>query len=223
VSGHGHRAALPAGGHSRPEYLAGDEKGALAVRHYNREGRVREYDFTALPVPAAMQASLAALFAARCTPDRWSVHATSRRTWIYLRQFAGLLDGLRQQPRDLDELTPELIRLWRESLSEAGGAAAFKTVSGLLRGRRTGPALQGTPEHSPVLQRGRVRPDHGDRPAPVPGRLAAHQRERRPPAALAGGRLCHRGEVKDAPSLDHCAPGCGNIARIMRATSSCLA
>jgi hypothetical protein len=32
--------------------------------------------------------------------------------------------------------------------------------------------------------------------------------------------LCHRGEVKDAPSLDHCAPsldpcvpGCGNIAR----------
>jgi hypothetical protein len=133
VSGHGHRAALPAGGHSRPEYLAGDEKGALAVRHYNREGRVREYDFTALPVPAAMQASLAALFAARCTPDRWSVHATSRRTWIYLRQFAGFLDGLRQQPRDLDELTPELIRLWRESLSEAGGAAAFKTVSGLLR------------------------------------------------------------------------------------------
>jgi hypothetical protein len=126
VSGHGHRAALPAGGHSRPEYLAGDEKGALAVRHYNREGRVREYDFTALPVPAAMQASLAALFAARCTPDRWSVHATSRRTWIYLRQFAGFLDGLRQQPRDLDELTPELIRLWRESLSEAGGAAAFK-------------------------------------------------------------------------------------------------
>lgn len=25
--------------------------------------------------------------------------------------------------------------------------------------------------------------------------------------------LCHRGEVKDAPSLDHCVPGCGNIAR----------
>ena len=25
--------------------------------------------------------------------------------------------------------------------------------------------------------------------------------------------LCHRDEVKDAPSLDHCVPGCGNIAR----------
>jgi hypothetical protein len=25
--------------------------------------------------------------------------------------------------------------------------------------------------------------------------------------------LCHRDGVKDAPSLDHCVPGCGNIAR----------
>ena len=25
--------------------------------------------------------------------------------------------------------------------------------------------------------------------------------------------LCHRDEVRDAPSLDHCVPGCGNIAR----------
>jgi hypothetical protein len=133
VSGRGHRAALPAGGHARPEYLVSEGDGALVVRHYNREGRVREYDFTALPVPAAMQASLAALFAARCTPDRWSVHATSRGAWIYLRQFAGFLDGLPQQPRDLDELTPGLVRLWRESLSKAGGATAFAVVSGLLR------------------------------------------------------------------------------------------
>jgi len=35
--------------------------------------------------------------------------------------------------------------------------------------------------------------------------------------------LCHRDGVKDAPSLDRCVPGCGNIARIMRATSVCLA
>jgi hypothetical protein len=133
VSGRGHRAALPAGRHARPEYLAADGDGALVVRHYNREDRVREYDFTALPVPAAMRASLAALFAARCAPDRWSVHATSRGAWIYLRQFAGFLDGLEQPPRDLDELTPGLVRLWRESLSEAGGATAFAVVSGLLR------------------------------------------------------------------------------------------
>jgi integrase len=30
--------------------------------------------------------------------------------------------------------------------------------------------------------------------------------------------LCHRDGIKDTPSLDHCVPGCGNIARIMRAT-----
>lgn len=35
--------------------------------------------------------------------------------------------------------------------------------------------------------------------------------------------LCHRDGVRDTPSLDRCVPGCGNIARIMRATSACLA
>jgi hypothetical protein len=35
--------------------------------------------------------------------------------------------------------------------------------------------------------------------------------------------LCHRDGVRDAPSLDRCVPGCGNMARIMRATSACLA
>ena len=53
VSGPGRRAALPAGGHARPEYLVADGQGSLVVRHYNREGRVREYDFTSLPVAGA--------------------------------------------------------------------------------------------------------------------------------------------------------------------------
>jgi hypothetical protein len=35
--------------------------------------------------------------------------------------------------------------------------------------------------------------------------------------------LCHRDGVKDTPSLDYCVPGCGDVVRIMRATSSCLA
>ena len=60
VSGRGHRASLPADGHARPEYLVADGQGGLVVRHYNRDGRVREYDFAALPVAAPMQASLAA-------------------------------------------------------------------------------------------------------------------------------------------------------------------
>ena len=134
MSGRGHRASLPAGGHARPEYLVADERGAVVVRHGNREGRVREYDFSQLPAAGPMQASLAALFAARCTPGRWAVHATSVGAWLLLRQFAEFLARQQRPPRDLGELTPALVRQWRESLPEAaGGYRAWRSVSGLLR------------------------------------------------------------------------------------------
>lgn len=83
------------------------------VRHYNREGRILEYDFAALPVAAPMQASLAALFAARCTPGRWSVHASSQTAWFAMRQFARFLASQEPTPRDLDELTVRMLRQWR--------------------------------------------------------------------------------------------------------------
>ena len=54
MSGRGHRASLPAGGHARPEYLIADGQGGLVVRHCNREGRVREYDFASLPVAGVL-------------------------------------------------------------------------------------------------------------------------------------------------------------------------
>ena len=161
MSGRGHRASLPAGGHARPEYLVADGQGGLVVRHCNREGRVREYDFAALPVAGPMQRSLAALFAARCTPDRWSAHATSGTSWLHLRQFAEFLARQPRPPRDLDELGPRLVQQWRDGLPAGSGYNAFRAVSGLLRddarlqagtgGRRAGPALQGAPEHGPVL------------------------------------------------------------------------
>jgi hypothetical protein len=134
VSGRGHRASLPAGGHARPEYLVAGERGAVVVRHGNREGRVREYDFSRLPAAGPMQASLAALFAARCTPGRWAAHATSAGAWLLLRQFAEFLARQQRPPRDLDELPPALVRQWRESLpAGAGGYRAWRSVSGLLR------------------------------------------------------------------------------------------
>jgi hypothetical protein len=134
VSGRGHRAALPADGHARPEYLVADGQGGLVVRHYNREGRGREYDFTELPVPAPMQASLAALFAARCTPDRWSVHVSSRTSWRHLQQFAEFLAFQERPPRDLDELTPGMVRQWRAGLpAGTDGHHAFRAISSLLR------------------------------------------------------------------------------------------
>jgi hypothetical protein len=133
VSGRGRWAALPPSGHVRPEYLVADRQGGLVVRHHDREGRVREYDFTRLPVPAPMQASLAALLAARCTPDRWSAHWSSEQPWLQLRRFAQFLAGQEPSPRDLDELTPAMVRRWRAWLPAApGGYYAFGLVSSQL-------------------------------------------------------------------------------------------
>ena len=135
MSGRGRRAALPAGGHARPEYLVADGHGGLVVRHPDREGRVREYDFAQLPVPAPMRASLAALFAARCTPDRWSAHWSSEQPWLQLRRFAQFLASQEPSPRDLEELTPAMVRRWRAWLpAGAGGYYAFGLVGGLLLG-----------------------------------------------------------------------------------------
>jgi hypothetical protein len=106
----------------------------VVVRHYNREGRVREYDFAELPVAAPMQASLAALFAARCTPGRWTVHSTSAGSWRHLRRFAESLARQQRPPGDLDELTPGMVRAWRAGLpAGVGGGHAFRAVAGLLR------------------------------------------------------------------------------------------
>jgi len=134
VTGRGRRASLPAGGHSRPESLVADGQGGLLVRHCNREGKVREYDFAGLPVAGPMQASLAALFAARCVPGRWTVHATSAASWDHLRRFAEFLARQQRPPRDLDELTPHVVRAWRAGLpASVGGGNAFRAVAGLLR------------------------------------------------------------------------------------------
>ncbi|TVZ06298.1 hypothetical protein EAS64_02375 [Trebonia kvetii] len=115
MTGRGHRAALPDGDHARPDYVTTNEQGGLVVRHYNRHGQVLEFDFSELPVAPPMQASLAALFAARCTPAYWSVHRTSKTAWVHLRSFAQFLAQQQRPPRDLDDLTPELVRQWRSS------------------------------------------------------------------------------------------------------------
>lgn len=133
MSGRGRRAALPAGGHARPEYLVADGHGSLVVRHHDPEGRVREYDFAQLPVPVPIQASLALLVAARCTPDRWSAHWSSEQPWLQLQRFAQFLASREPTLRDLDELTPAMVRRWRAWLpAGAGGYYAFGLVSSLL-------------------------------------------------------------------------------------------
>jgi hypothetical protein len=133
VSGRGHRASLPEGGHARPEYLAEDEHGGLVVRHHDRHGQVREYSFASLPVSAAMQHSLAAVFAGRCTPDLWASHSTSITEWRYMVRFAEFLARQQRPPEDLDELTVGLVQQWRENMIREGGYHAFTRTSSLLR------------------------------------------------------------------------------------------
>lgn len=113
MTGRGRRAALPDGDHARPEYLITNQQGGIVVRHYNRHGQILEFDFSELPVAAPIQSSLAALFAARCTPARWSAHGTSKTVWIHLRQFAQFLARQQRPPQNLGELTPALVREWR--------------------------------------------------------------------------------------------------------------
>jgi hypothetical protein len=133
VTGRGHRASLPDGGHARPEYLIEDEQGGLTVRHYNRHGQIREYDFASLPVSATMQHSLAAVFAERCTPGRWASHNTSSSEWRYIQRFAKFLAGRIRPPWDLDDLTVRLVQEWREATLREGDHRAFTRTSSLLR------------------------------------------------------------------------------------------
>lgn len=133
MSGRGRRASLPEAWHTRPERLVADGQGELAVRHNNREGDVREYDFGSLAVGEEMKASLATLFAAQCTPNVWSSHETSREAWVYVREFARFLARQESPPCDLEDITAETARKWRETLpATKGGHNSFNTIAALL-------------------------------------------------------------------------------------------
>jgi len=138
VSARGRRASLPAAGHARPERVVEDGQGGLLVRHYDAEGRVREYSFASLPVAEPMQRSLATLFAARCTPGTWASHETSAAAWLSMQRFAKFLSLQQEPPRDLDGITVRAVQQWREN----GDQRAFDVLSRLLRGDprlQTGP------------------------------------------------------------------------------------
>ncbi|WP_327353141.1 hypothetical protein [Streptomyces sp. NBC_01304] len=132
MSPRGRRASLPPADHVRPEPLSSN---GLVVHHYNREQRVKEYDFTTLPVAEPMQRSLAMLFAAQCTPHRWRSHGSSKMYWRQLTLFSSFLAKQDQPPGDLDELTGALVNRWWQSLSKtAGGCNTFDYTARLLRG-----------------------------------------------------------------------------------------
>ena len=217
MSGPGHRASLPAGGHARPEYLAAGEQGTWSCGTTTAKAVSGSTTSRSCRSAGPMQASLAALFAARCTPGRWAVHATSMAAWHFVRQFTEFLARQQRPPRDLDELTPALVRQWRESLPAAPtGYRTWRIVSGLLRDDarlQAGPVADELARRrkiprgqAPVLHRGGVRPVHRGRAPPVPCRAAAHQRQRAAPAAVAG-RGVRRGQRGLGPRRGTGRPG----------------
>lgn len=139
MNARGRRAALPSNDHSRPEYVSPD---GLVVSHHNHAGRVKHYDFATLPVAEPMQRSLAALFAERCVPARWTAHSTSTGIWFCVQGFAKFIADQEHSPRDLDGLTVDLLKRWRQHTVTISPYRAVHATMALLRDDprlRTGP------------------------------------------------------------------------------------
>lgn len=130
MSPRGRPASLPPTGHTAPEVL--DPVSGLVVRHVNRDGHVREIDFTTLPCAEPMQRSLAALFASQC--KRWSRHGTATRKLAHLNMFVEFAIQSERPPQDVDEISAALVNAWWRKLKDTpGGRVIFGAVVTLLR------------------------------------------------------------------------------------------
>lgn len=147
MNARGRPAVLPPLDHSRPQPLATD---GLVVHHYNGQGRVKDYDFTTLPVDEPLQRSLAALFAHRCVPGTWTTHRTSRSMWRQIVRFAQFLAEQPESIRDLDDLNAALVRRWRNSMATLNDKRPFTEVALLLH---EDPRLQCGPVADELVRR----------------------------------------------------------------------
>ncbi|MFC0848399.1 hypothetical protein ACFH04_32530 [Streptomyces noboritoensis] len=114
MSGRGRKATLPTTPFRRPAVL-GDDPSDVVVRHTTKQGATRAYDFGRLPMPAAMQRSLAVLFAAKCTSGAWTSLRTSEGTWRHLNALGKFLSGQDNPPTDVPDLTAAMWSAWRLS------------------------------------------------------------------------------------------------------------
>ena len=108
----------------------------MIVVHVSEKGDQRAlYDFSRLPVPAALQRSLAALFARQAGPaGPWRSIASSREAWRLLGSFARWLSALEPPPGDVDQISPAVWNQWRVSrASNVMGDRQVSKVGALLR------------------------------------------------------------------------------------------
>ncbi|MGW4651818.1 hypothetical protein [Kitasatospora sp. NPDC004289] len=142
---------LPPAGYSAPPIL--EPLTGLVVHHRDRDGRQRDFDFSALAAPEAFQRSLAALFAARSRG--WGAHETADLMFRHLRMFTAFLARRARPPRDVDEISAASVKAWWEQEKHTpSGRGAFRNVAGLLREDarlHSGPVLEELTRRVPVL------------------------------------------------------------------------
>jgi len=108
----------------------------VIVVHVSEKGDQRAlYDFSRLPVPTALQRSLAALFARQAGPTGpWRSIASSQEAWRLLGSFARWLAALEPPPGDVDQISPAIWNQWRVSRApNAMGDRQIGKVGALLR------------------------------------------------------------------------------------------
>lgn len=129
MTGRGHRAAMPPAGHAAEQPLSAH---GLTVTVVNHAGHPRQFDFALLPAAEPVQRALAAAFAAQSR--RWTSHQSAVAYWRAARTFAQFLAGLEHPPQDLDELTPAMLKRWRQQFVHTGtGRHTMSLVRVLLR------------------------------------------------------------------------------------------
>lgn len=133
MSVRGSTATLPRAAHHRPPVLAAD---GVVVVHVSEEGEDRAcYDFATLPVSAALQRSLAVLFAARISPvGQWRRIPSSSQMWYLLRAFARFVGDRDDPPSDIGQISPALWNAWRLSRPPTPlGRREITKIGALLR------------------------------------------------------------------------------------------
>ncbi|MFE1961293.1 hypothetical protein [Streptomyces sp. NPDC059479] len=153
MSRRGRSASLPPADHSAP--AATDPLDDRVVHHRDRDGHVRKFDFTTLPVAEPMQRSLAALFGA--VTKGWSSHETSKGAFKSIRAFTTYLSEYVRPPQDLDGLTAALVNgWWLQQKDRQGSRDAFRRVRSLLiedPRLQQGPVAEALTRRVPLLPR----------------------------------------------------------------------
>lgn len=110
--GRGRTSAMPDGPYE-PDVVQAQALASLTVLFHGEDDRPRAFDFTTLPLPG-LHGDLAAAFATR-TGATGTIRTSTSASYLFsiVRRFLDFLDGLRQPPASVADLTPRHIDRFR--------------------------------------------------------------------------------------------------------------